>query len=87
MTTTTIRLEEVLRERLAGAAERAGKTPHAFIVEAVAMRVEQSEREAEFHAVADARWAKMLKSGASLSLDDAKAHVQARVAGAKRKRA
>ncbi len=87
MTTTTIRLEEALRERLAGAAERAGKTPHAFILEAVALRVEQSEQEAAFHAVADARWAKMLKSGASLSLDDAQAHLKARAAAVKRQRA
>jgi predicted DNA-binding protein len=85
--TTTIRLEEQLRERLAGAAQRAGKTPHAFILEAVALRVEQSEQEAEFHALADQRWARMLKTGQSLSLDDALAHVQARAKGAKRRAA
>ena len=85
--TTTIRLEETLRERLAGAAERAGKTPHALILEAVALRVEQSEQEAEFHAVADKRWAKMLKSGKSISLDDALAHVATKTKGSKRRAA
>ena len=60
----------------------AGKTPHAFILEAVAAGVEQSEQQADFHAP-DARWARMLKSGRSISLDDALTHVQARAKVAK----
>ena len=66
MTTTTIRLDEALKARLAAAAERAGKTSHAFIVDAIAETVERAEREAEFHAVADERWAALLKTGKSV---------------------
>lgn len=87
MSTTTIRLDDALRERLALAAERAGKTPHAFILEAVAAGVEQSELQADFHALADARWARMLKSGRSISLDDALVHVQTRAKAGKRRAA
>ncbi|MCK7494673.1 MAG: CopG family transcriptional regulator [Comamonadaceae bacterium] len=63
MSTTTIRLDEQLRSRVAAAAERAGKSQHAFIVEAIARTVEQAEREEDLHRVADERWAQVLASG------------------------
>lgn len=66
MTTTTIRLDDALKARLAAAAERAGKTSHAFIVDALAETVERAEREQEFHAVADERWAALLRTGKSV---------------------
>lgn len=43
MGTTTIRLEEDLQARIAAAAEREGKTAHAFIVDAIVRTVERSE--------------------------------------------
>jgi predicted transcriptional regulator len=55
MSTTTIRLDEHLKARVAAVAERAGKTAHAFILDAIAYRVEQAELEDEFHRIADAR--------------------------------
>ena len=36
MSTTTIRLEDDLKERIAQAAERTGRSAHAFIVDAIA---------------------------------------------------
>jgi predicted transcriptional regulator len=42
MTTTTIRLEDDLKARVAAAAEKAGKTAHAFILEAISQTVEQA---------------------------------------------
>jgi toxin ParE1/3/4 len=55
MSTTTIRLEDELKARVAAAAERAGTTAHAFILEAIAQTVEQAELEEEFHGIADQR--------------------------------
>ena len=41
MSTTTIRIEEDLKARIAAAAHLAGKTSHAFILDAIAQTVEQ----------------------------------------------
>jgi predicted transcriptional regulator len=81
MPTTTIRLEDDLKARVAAAAERAGKTAHAFILDAIAQTVEQAELDAEFHRVADIRWARILATGKTVNWDDAKAWVGARSRG------
>ena len=81
MPTTTIRIEDDLRARVAFAAERAGKSPHAFIVEAIARQVEQAEAEEELHQVAQKRWASLLETGKSVSWADLKEYVTARAAG------
>jgi predicted transcriptional regulator len=81
MTTTTIRLEDELKSRLAYAAERAGKTAHAFILDAIAQTVEQSELDDAFHRIADARWAKLMATGKSVPWDEAKAYLEARARG------
>ena len=81
MSTTTIRIEDDLKARVTAAAERAGKTAHAFIVEAIQQTVEQVELDEEFHRVADERWAKLLATGKTLPWDDAKAYLEARAQG------
>jgi predicted transcriptional regulator len=80
-TTTTIRIDDDLKARVAAAAERAGKTAHAFIIDAIARTVEQVELDEAFHRVADARWAKILASGKTVPWDDAKAWLEARSRG------
>ena len=81
MSTTTIRIEDDLKARVAAAAQRAGKTAHAFIVDAIAQTVEQVELEDEFHRVADARWAKVLRTGKTVAWDATKAYLEARSHG------
>jgi predicted transcriptional regulator len=81
MTTTTIRLEDDLKARVAAAAERQGKTAHAFILEAIAQTVEQAELDAEFHRIGEGRWAKTLETGKTVPWEDAKAYLRARAAG------
>ena len=81
MTTTTIRIEDALKARVAAAAERAGQTAHAFILEAIARTVEQAERDAAFQELAEARWAHLLTSGKSVGWDEAKAWLEARGRG------
>ena len=81
MSTTTIRIEADLKARLAAAAERAGKTAHAFILDAIAETVEQAELDDEFHRVADERWAKVLATGKTVPWDETKAYLQARSRG------
>jgi len=81
MTTTTIRLEDDLKARVAAAAEREGKTAHAFILDAIAQTVEQAELDEEFQRVAAERWTKVLDTGKTVPWDDAKAYVRARALG------
>jgi predicted transcriptional regulator len=81
MTTTTIRIDDDLKARVAAAAERSGKTAHAFILDAIAQTVEQAELDEAFHRVADERWAKVLATGKTVPWNDARAYLEARARG------
>ncbi len=81
MATTTIRIDHELKTRVAAAAERTGKTAHAFILDAIAQTVEHVEQDDEFHRLADERWAKVLAKGKTVPWDEAKAYLAARARG------
>ncbi len=81
MSTTTIRIEDDLKARVAAAAQHAGKTAHAFILDAISQTVEQVELDNAFNAVADQRWATIQASGKTVPWDDAKAYLTARANG------
>jgi predicted transcriptional regulator len=81
MSTTTIRIEDELKARIAVAAQHAGKTAHAFILDAISQTVEQVELDNAFNAVADQRWATIQSSGKTVPWDDAKAYLAARAHG------
>ena len=78
MSTTTIRLEDDLKARVTAAAERAGTTTHAFILDAIAQTVEQAELEDAFRQLAETRWAKMLATGKTVAWNEGKAYLEAR---------
>ena len=86
MPTTTIRIEEELKARVAAVAARAGKTAHAFMLDAIAQTVEQAELDDAFHRIADERWAKLLSTGKTVPWDDAKAWLEARSRGERPRR-
>jgi predicted transcriptional regulator len=77
MSTITIRIDDELKARVAAAAERAGKSVQAFVLDLVEHNVEQAEFDAEFHRRADERWAMLLKNGKPVSLPDATKWVEA----------
>jgi len=81
MSTATIRIDDDLKARVATAAERAGTTPHAFIIDAIAQTVEQAELEEEFHRIGDQRWTKLLQSGKTVPWDEAKSYLEAKSKG------
>ena len=66
MPTTTIRLPKDLKDRVAHAAERAGTTSHAFILDAIVERVDEDERRNAFHDTADRRYAEIVTSGMTI---------------------
>ncbi|MES5814856.1 ribbon-helix-helix protein, CopG family [Pseudoxanthomonas sp. Soil82] len=86
MSTTTIRLPEALKARIAKAAEAAGTTSHNFILEAIAEKVDLAEQCADFHALADQRYAGFLETGESIPWEDARAWLRQRLAGKPAKR-
>lgn len=83
MPTTTIRIEDDLKERIAAAARLSGKTAHAFILDAIAQTVEQVEVDQAFDRLADERWAKVLATGKTVPWDDARRYLEARARGDK----
>ena len=78
MSTTTIRIGDNLKARVAVAAKRAGKTAHAFILDAISQTVEQVELDNAFNAIADQRWANIQSIDKTVPWGDAKAYLEAR---------
>lgn len=50
MATTSLKISDELKARVAKLAESAGKTPHAFMVEAIATETERAEEDRAFMA-------------------------------------
>lgn len=66
MATTTIRLPEDLKSRVARLAEEAGTTTHGFILAAIAEKTEAAERRSNFIAEAKARYEAILRGAPTL---------------------
>ena len=79
--TTTLKLPEELKCRIAPLAEAAGKSPHAWMIEALEERVVKSEAYAEFLAEALEAEKQMLESGEAFDADDVFAYLRDKVAG------
>lgn len=81
MSTTTVRLPDELKARVAKAAAAAGVSPHAFIVEAVAARAAEVEARQEFEALALQRLDEFKRSGRSVAWPTMRRHMQDKAAG------
>jgi predicted transcriptional regulator len=81
MSTTTIRLPDELKSRIARAAKQAGTTPHNFIIEAVAEKTDLAERRADFHAEAERRYAEFLETGDSIPWEEMRRYLIDRMHG------
>jgi uncharacterized protein (DUF1778 family) len=79
MSTTTIRLPADLKVRVATAAERTGTTVHSFILEAIAEEADQVERRADFHAMADRRYATLVASGKTVPWEKMRSYLENRI--------
>ncbi|MCL5060099.1 MAG: DUF1778 domain-containing protein [Candidatus Thermoplasmatota archaeon] len=81
MSTTTIRLPEDLKARVTVAAKHAGTTSHNFILEAIAEKADQAERQGGFNQLADTRYAQLLATGKTIPWDEMRRYLEARLAG------
>lgn len=81
MPTTTVRLPEELKARVARAAEHAGMTSHALILDAIAEKVDEVERRNDFHTEAESRYAKLIASGKAIPWSEMRTYLENRSAG------
>jgi len=83
MSTTTIRLPQDLKVRVARAAKRSGATAHGFILEAIREKAEQEERRADFIDTAERRYAEIIASGKTVPWTEMRRYLKRRLTGAK----
>ena len=81
MSTTTIRLPEDLKARVAAAAKRAGTSTHGFILAAIAEKAKQEEQRADFDAVAEERYARIVSSAKTVPWQEMRGYLEERLAG------
>ena len=81
MSTTTIRLSEELKARVAAAAERAGKSTHSFILEAITERTEEEERRGDFDELAEKRFSEIAATGKTIAWSEMRNYLEGRLAG------
>src|ERR1700733_6169878 len=86
MAATSLKLPEDLKRRIERLANAANKTPHAFMVEALAREAERSELKARFADEAARSEQEALSSGRSFELAATFDYLTARAAGAKARR-
>jgi predicted transcriptional regulator len=81
MSTTTVRLPDDLKKRLADVAERAGMTSHALILKAISDRVEADEARNRLLDEADRRYAAIAETGQTVPWSEMRRYLERRVAG------
>jgi predicted transcriptional regulator len=81
--TTTLKLPEKLKKRIAPLAQSAGKTPHAWMVEALETLATLAERRKAFIADALAAEKEVERTGLVYRAEDVHRYISARAAGKK----
>jgi predicted transcriptional regulator len=84
--TTTLKLPEELKARIASAAQASGKSPHAFMLEALEAQARLAEMRQSFFADAVASGAAVDAGGALYAMEDVQAYILARTSGKVAKR-
>lgn len=79
--TTTLKLPDDLKTRIAAAAKQAGKTSHAFMVEALQMQTELAERRREFVQSALLAEQEVAQYGLVYDADEVFSYLRDRLAG------
>ncbi|CAI0693495.1 ribbon-helix-helix protein, CopG family [Serratia proteamaculans] len=81
MPTTTIRIPEELKARVAAVAEQAGVTSHSFILQAIAEKTQQEELRRNFEEEAEKRYANIVATGETIPWSDMRSYLESYVAG------
>lgn len=83
---TTLKLPDDLKARIVSAAEAAGKTPHAYMIDALAAQAALDERRRAFVASAYAAEQEVAEYGLVYDADEVFSHIQAKLEGKSTKR-
>ncbi len=86
MSTTTLKLPEDLKERIAAVAADAGKSPHAFMVEALGAQTALAERRKVFVAAAHTAAQEVAQFGLVYDADEVFGYLQDKLKGKRAKR-
>ncbi len=86
MSTTTLKLPEDLKQRIAAVAADAGKSPHAFMVEALAAQTALAERRRVFVAAAHAAAQEVAQYGLVYDADEVFGYLQDKLKGKRTRR-
>lgn len=81
--TTTLKLPESLKKRIAPLADSAGKTPHAWMVEAIETQAMLAEKRKAFLADARAAEEEVERTGLVYRAADVHRYIRARASGKK----
>jgi predicted transcriptional regulator len=85
MSTTTLRIDATLRERIARLAGSLNQTPHNFMVEALAQKADEAEWKLSIQREAQQRDTALLTGGPTVEWHEMRAHLRARLAEAAHK--
>lgn len=86
MSTTTLKLPDELKERIVSAAEAAGKSPHAFMIEALATQTSLAERRRAFVEAAQVAEQEVAEYGLVYDADEVFSYLQDKLSGKRTKR-
>lgn len=84
--TTTLKLPDDLKARIAAAAEQSGKSPHAFMVEALQRQTDLAEMRRQFVGEALLAREEVAQYGLVYDSDEVFSYIQARLEGKPAKR-
>ena len=84
--TTTLKLPESLKKRIGPLADAAGKTPHAWMVDALAAQADLAEKRKAFYGEARARLVEFEQTRTAYRAGEVHRYLGALVAGRKVKR-
>ncbi len=81
MATTSLKLPDALKERISKIAEATGKTPHAFMVDAIATEAERTEEYQAFLARGEASLKRYQETGIAYAAEDVHNYIRAKLRG------
>ena len=83
---TTLKLPDDLRARLAEHAEAEGKSPHAYMLEALKEKADRADRRCEYLAAGAVALREYERTGIAYAMEDVEHYIQGIAAGAKPRR-
>lgn len=82
-TPTTLKVPDELRTRLAAHAEAEGKTPHAYMLEALREKVDRADRRREYLGAGAASLREYERTGVAYAMEDVEQYILGIAAGKK----